>query len=128
LRGPRVGGTMGVMSGHATIDLVPYTCFACRRTFKRPFERGVVYRKCPHCGGQALQMDIRFRPPRKNDDRQWAKVRFLVEHGFVFQKVFRHAGGDPERYPENMDQAREFVVEFSDQALHFPKPSEIGVA
>jgi len=64
-------------------------------------------------------MDIRFRPPKKSDRRQWAKVRFLVEHGFNFQKVYRKTGGvwQRERYPKDIHEAREFVMRFKDQAV-----------
>jgi hypothetical protein len=112
------------MTGHSAPSLVPYTCFGCRSTFKRPHEKDVLYRKCPSCGGQALRMDARFRPPKKTDDRQWAKVRFLVDHGFVFQKVYRKDGPVwcRERYPENLEQAKEFVVRFRDQALSIRVP------
>ncbi len=66
-------------------------------------------------------MDIRFRPPKKSDDRQWKKVKFLVEHGFNFQKVYLQDGHIwyRQRYPDNLEQAKEFVVKFRDQAHEF---------
>ena len=100
-------------------SLVPYTCFQCRNTFKRPFER-IFYRKCPSCSAQAVFIDIRFKAPRKRDDKQWEKVRFLAEHGFYFQKVYLKEGSVWKRqhYPENLKQAKKFVVQFKDQALN----------
>ncbi|WP_163831842.1 hypothetical protein [Spartinivicinus ruber] len=108
------------MSNPTRSNLVPYTCFNCRSTYKRPFE-GVLYRKCPTCGGQSLSMDIRFRPPKKSNDKQWKKVQFLVENGFNFQKVYRKEGSvwQRERYPQNLEQAKEFVIKFKDQAYDF---------
>lgn len=99
--------------------LTPYTCFKCLRTFKRPFEKDVFYRTCPNCGGQSVQMDIRFRPPKKSDAKQWEKVRFLVSHGFIFQKIYSKEGyiWCRERYPDNLKQARDFVQRFKAQAL-----------
>jgi len=68
-------------------------------------------------------MDMRFRPPRKSDKKQWAKVKFLVDHGFNFQKIYRREGAVwiRERYPEDLHQAKEFVVRFRDQALDLKK-------
>lgn len=112
------------MKPHPTWNLAPYTCFACRSTFKRPLDENVFYRKCPTCGGHALRMDVRFRPPKKSDDRQWAKVRYLVDHGFVYQKVYRKQGDawHRENYPDNLEQAKDFVAAFRDQAIAIPKP------
>ena len=64
-------------------------------------------------------MNVLFRPPKKSDDRQWKKVEFLVTHGFIFQKIYRTNGsfGIRVRYPETLEQAKEFVVEFKNQAL-----------
>jgi hypothetical protein len=69
-------------------------------------------------------MDASFSPPGKSDDRQWLTVQFLVDHGFIFQKVYRKEGSvlHCERYPENLEQARAFVVQFRDQALPIPMP------
>ena len=107
------------MSNHQISNLAPFTCFKCRSTYKRPFDDGVFIRKCPTCGDSALLMDIRFRPPKKSDNKQWKKVIFLVENGFNFQKVYRKEGPVwyRERYPDNIEQAREFVLKYQDQAF-----------
>lgn len=64
-------------------------------------------------------MDARFRPPKKSDDRQWAKVIFLVEHGFRFQKVYDKQGGvwTRVRYPSSLEDALLFVKTYRDQAF-----------
>lgn len=112
------------MKRHPTSGLAPYACFACHCAFKRPDEADVFWRKCQTCGGRALRMDVRFRAPKKSDDKQWAKVRYLAEHGFVYQKVYRKRGDvwSREEYPQNLEQARDFVTEFRDQALPIPPP------
>jgi len=107
------------MGKHQTSNLAPFTCFDCRSTFKRPFEKDVLVRKCPTCGGKAILMDIRFRPPKKSDDKQWEKVQFLVKHGFNFQKVYRIEGSvrHREKYPKNLNEAKDFVEKFKNQAI-----------
>lgn len=105
---------------HAITNLVPYTCLSCRSTFKRPNDKEILLRKCPGCSGQAIRMDPRFRPPKKSGNRQWAKVSFLVRHGFLFQKIYRDLGDGlwcRVRYPETLEQAKDFVLEFKGQAL-----------
>jgi hypothetical protein len=64
-------------------------------------------------------MDVRFRPPKKSDDKQWAKASFLSNNGFYFQKIYRKKGPvwQRERYPEKHEEAKKFVIEFRDQAL-----------
>jgi hypothetical protein len=65
-------------------------------------------------------MDVRFKAPRKRDDKQWEKVQFLADRGFYFQKVYLKEGfvWDRKSYPETLKQAKEFVVQFKDQALN----------
>jgi hypothetical protein len=64
-------------------------------------------------------MDIRFRPPKKSDDKQWEKVQFLVKNGFNFQKVYRIEGSvwHREKYPKNLNEAKKFVEKFKNQAI-----------
>ena len=100
--------------------LAPFVCICCRASFRRPFQKGVDYRPCASCGQDAVRVDVRFRTPRKADDKQWKKVAFLFQHGFYFQKVYRQiARGTFERvpYPKDLTEARRFVVEFKSQAI-----------
>ena len=67
-----------------------------------------------------MRVDVRFRTPRKTDDKQWKKVEFLFQHGFYFQKVYRQISrGTFLRvpYPSDLAEARRFVVEFKSQAI-----------
>lgn len=107
------------MYKNQTSNLAPHTCFKCRSTYKRPFEKGVFYRKCPTCGSNAVLMDIRFRTPGKKDNKQWAKVEFLAKHGFYFQKVYLKEGciWERQRYPDNLEEAKKFVRKFKEQAI-----------
>jgi hypothetical protein len=53
----------------------------------------------------------KFKPPKARDAQQWAKVRFLVEHGFSFYSVYERTefGEIKVPYPKTLEEAREFV-------------------
>lgn len=101
-------------------DCTPYNmafaCFECCKSFKREFvlTDGVPFElKCPECAGPSYNFGRHFKAPKNSDTRQWKKVKFLFDHGFRFQKI-RIGSGDKDTvpYPETMDQAKEFVVEY----------------
>jgi hypothetical protein len=94
--------------------LFPFACFECRRSFKRGYEPGVAERPCPACGRAAYRLDRKFKPPPRNDIKQWQKVRFLYEHGFRFQSVPHVVPGQAVPYPETLAEARLFVQRFRD--------------
>jgi hypothetical protein len=64
-------------------------------------------------------VDVRFKAPKRKDTKQWEKVKFLVDHGFYFQKVYRKEGGAwyRVRYPATLEEAKEFVELYKDQAI-----------
>jgi len=83
---------------------LPYACFACRRSFKRVvpasfFDQSPVL-TCPGCGGRAVGLSPKFKPPRRDDLEQWRKVRALVAGGCFFW------GG---RYPERLSEVPAFL-------------------
>ena len=91
--------------------LHPFACFHCRRSFKRPWERGVEQRPCPNCGAPAVPLNRKFKPPRADDAEQWKKVEYLVRHGFRFQSIYDSAGNCI-AYPETLKEAVEFVKSY----------------
>ena len=103
-----------------------YACFECCKAFKREYKLGsnVQELPCPQCGRSAYNLGRHFKPPKKKDTNQWEKVRFLVEHGFRFQKI-RTGSGHQETvpYPETLEEAREFVVKYKDYAISNSKQS-----
>jgi len=73
---------------------------------------------CPDCGEAAVNLGRHFKAPKKSDARQWAKVQFLVDHGFRFQKIRTGSGHhDTVPYPETLEEARDFVVRYQEHAL-----------
>lgn len=86
----------------------PFACFRCRRSFKRRYEPGVGERPCPVCGGLALRLNRKFMAPRRDEREQWAKVEYLVAHGFRFQSLY-NPDGSAVVYPGTFKEAEEFV-------------------
>lgn len=98
-----------------------FACLDCQKSFKRGFKSDDGYPeslKCQDCGGTAYNFGRHFKAPKKNDQKQWEKVRYLFKHGFRFQKIRTGLGQhDVIPYPENLEQAKEFVERYKDYAL-----------
>ncbi len=99
-----------------------YACLTCRKSFKRGKPAAKEFfpdtMPCPNCGRLALNFGRHFKAPKKNDDAQWKKVRYLAEHGFWFQRI--HIGEKAENvvpYPDTLEQARDFVEKYKEHAL-----------
>jgi hypothetical protein len=93
--------------------LFPYVCFTCRKSFKRRLVgQELADKKCPNCGGVAIGLSRKFKPPLRSDAAQWKKVEYLVAHGFRFfsQKDPRTGATTP--YPATLAEARIFVRRF----------------
>ncbi len=76
-----------------------------------------MVKTCPNCGGKSIRLGRHFKPPKSSDSAQWKKVRFLVEHGFLFQHVYdAPRGGSMVSYPDTLEEAREFVEQHRDQS------------
>lgn len=71
--------------------LYPFVCFVCRRSFKRRAEDRDEM-ACPVCGNTTIRLSRKFKPPRRADVRQWAKVEALVRLGFRFDTIYDNAG------------------------------------
>lgn len=82
--------------------LHPYACFPCRRSFKRQSATEAVL-PCPHCGGPAIGLTRKFKPPKQSDIRQWAKVEALVRNGFLFWSL-------AEPYPTDLREVAAFTA------------------
>ena len=67
---------------------------------------------CAECGGPTHNLGRHFKAPRKSDLRQWEKIRFLLAHGFRFQKIRVNSQDESVPYPETLDEAKEFVVKY----------------
>ncbi len=85
-------------------------CFECRKAYSI---NGLMYSEiehnCPECGIKAIVLNHKFRPPKREDIKQWMLVKFLVDHGFRYDHV--NSNGAYVRYPVTMDEAKTFVID-----------------
>lgn len=100
---------------------IAFACMNCESSFKRPIDLAEDYKEklpCPQCGGNAYNFGRHFKPPKKNDKKQWEKIRFLFQHGFRFQKVYPADSNTISiPYPKTLQEAKEFVIKYEDQAI-----------
>jgi len=65
-------------------------CFTCRKAFSLyEYEAIQVNLTCPECGLDTILLNYKFWPPKRDDIKQWYLARFLVDHGFFFNHVYK---------------------------------------
>ena len=105
----------------ATPYNMAFACLECCKSFKREFVLTDGCPKdliCPDCSGKAYNFGRHFKAPKKSDKKQWAKIRYLFEHGFRFQKIRLNKNSfESVPYPETLSQAKEFVKKYKDHAI-----------
>lgn len=66
-----------------------YVCFDCRKGFKKYVDMLTESEKkqaCPQCGENMYMAGIAFKAPKKEDKKQWDKVKLLILNEFVFYR------------------------------------------
>jgi ribosomal protein L44E len=101
-----------------------FVCFTCKTSNMRHFSvepcRYPKTMECPVCKGLAVNLGRHFKPPKKSETAQWQKVKYLVDHGFVFQSIYEQrddSGYYKISYPRSLAEAKEFVVKYKDKAV-----------
>lgn len=97
--------------------LFPNVCFQCRKSFKKPQSPESSF--CPKCGGSLTELSRKFSAPKSTDKAQWEKIKYLIEHGFLFQSVYEQLedGGQYKvAYPKSIKEAQEFVIKYREQS------------
>lgn len=66
-----------------------WACFACRTAFVRWRTAADEARMaiCPTCKVPARDMGYLFTPPPRRDQRAWARMRVLADHGIRFHRT-----------------------------------------
>jgi hypothetical protein len=81
---------------------------------------------CPECGKVYILYTHRFRPPKQNDINAWKVVSFLYEHGFEYQHIRDKEDRRDVGYPQSLIDAKDFVIEYKDQAIKTSVPPSGG--
>jgi len=94
-----------------------FVCFTCKTSNMRHFDESPCdypdTMECPVCKDLTFNLGRYFKPPKKSDSAQWNKVKFLVEHGFLFQKIRIDSNThESVPYPKTLADAKEFVVKY----------------
>jgi len=102
-------------------------CLSCRKSFSKGPENLHAPEKCSECGNQYITCTHRFRPPPKDDLKAWKLVSYYIDNGFLFQHIYQTKnGGNIIRYPDNIEDAKTFVVKYKDQAIKTSVPPSGG--
>ncbi|MFD2288573.1 hypothetical protein GJU39_22770 [Pedobacter petrophilus] len=92
-------------------------CLECKKAYSI-YGRDIteeINLTCPQCGAKGILMPYRFRPPKKDDLKNWNLTMYLIENGFFYQHIYENH--QYVNYPSNMDEAKIFVAKFRSQAF-----------
>ena len=90
-----------------------FTCFECRKTFKRRLPIDIEgttdftnQAKCPQCGNLMADMGLDFESPKMNDLKSWNHIKNLFKAGVTF-----HSCGctGPGYIPQNIEKLLNFL-------------------
>lgn len=94
-----------------------HVCFTCCKAVNAPYN-AIGPTKCPDCGQPIKVLSQRFRPPKKREAAKWEVAKYLVDYGFYYQHIYECPwGGAFMNYPVTMQEAREFVELYREQAI-----------
>lgn len=101
-------------------------CLDCRESLNLDVsDYSAETRPCAKCGKQMTFLPHRFRPPKKTDDKGWELVDFLIKNGFPFQHIYQEGSNEYFKkstdnyvsYPQNIRDAKEFIIKYKNQAI-----------
>ncbi len=90
--------------GYGSVYHKHYACFGCRKMFNLNGKRNHV---CPECKLPMHYMGWDFKPPRKNDKKQWDKVRMLYLKGVRWESSLCGCFGPGHNF-RTLREAREY--------------------
>src|SRR5215217_7095893 len=94
-------------------------CTNCRRAFNLGTNFDSIHiANCPECGQRMIQVNHKFRPPKRSESKKWEVVKLFLDNGFFYQHIYKIKFQSPfEPYPDNMKDALDFISMYKDQAF-----------
>lgn len=90
-------------------------CLHCKKAFSTyTNESKDINLTCPECESKMVLVSHRFRPPKRENSKQWDLAEFLITSGFPYQHILENY--QYVQYPTTMEEAKEFVLKFKSQA------------
>lgn len=90
-------------------------CFNCRETKSLGLdnEKWEIQNKiCTKCNEEYKILPHRFRPPKKDNIKNWKVVEFLYENGFRYEHIYDEELKSYAKVPETMKDAIEFIEKY----------------
>jgi len=89
-------------------------CLDCRIAFSHGMDfNNIILRMCPQCKSEMINVNYKFKPPKKSEVKKWETVKFLLENEFYYQHIYED--GKTVKYPENINDAKIFVEKYKSQ-------------
>lgn len=96
-------------------------CLECRISFSYGMDYfDIISRICPQCKNEMVNVDYKFRAPKKDNLKKWEAIRYLLEDGFYFQHIYENnssANNKAVKYPLNLKDAKIFVEKYISQKI-----------
>jgi hypothetical protein len=100
-------------------------CLNCRMAFNYGMNfDNVIQRICPQCKKEMVNVNYKFRPPKKDEIKKWETVKYLLENGFYFQHIYENE--KTVKYPENINDEKIFVKKYESQKITIDKGKDIS--
>ena len=81
----------------------------------------LIPRTCPRCNSAMIPVDYKFQAPKKGARKKWETIKYLMDNGFYFQRVYENNTGTPHKaavpYPRNLKEAKIFVETYGAQRI-----------
>jgi hypothetical protein len=101
-------------------------CVNCRIAFSHGMNyNNIISRICPQCKNEMVNVDYKFRAPKKNNVKKWETIKYLLENGFYFQRIYESIALGKGcikmivhvKYPQNIKDAKTFVEKYNSQKI-----------